>query len=75
MPASLIEDRLGIACVFSDGSMARFELDDLPCPELTRDLLVGLVELIHPHGTVNAAGSVWHYVQSIRHLARYLAAH
>ncbi|MBF6302939.1 hypothetical protein IU459_36305 [Nocardia amamiensis] len=74
MPATLIEDRLGIACVFSDGSTARFALDDLPCPELTRDLLVGLVELIHPHGTVNAAGSVLHYVQSIRHLARYLAA-
>ena len=31
-----------------------------------RDLLVGLVELIHPHGTVNAAGSVQHYVQILR---------
>jgi hypothetical protein len=55
MPATVIDDPLGIECVFSDGSAARFDLDSLPCPELARDLLVGLVELIHPHGTVDAA--------------------
>ncbi len=74
MPATLTEDRLGIVCVFSDGSTTRFDLDGLACPELTRDLLAGLVELIHPHGTVDAAGSVNHYVQSIRDMARKLAA-
>jgi hypothetical protein len=73
MPATVIDDPLGIACVFSDGSVARFDLDGLPCPELARDLLVGLVELIHPHGTVDAAGSVNHYTQSIRHMTRTLA--
>ena len=41
MPATLLEDPLGIECVFSDGSAARFELDGLPCPELARDLLGG----------------------------------
>lgn len=74
MPASLVEEPLGIACVFSDGSAGRFDLDGLPCPELVRDLLVGLVELIHPHGSVDAAGSVGHYVQSIRDMTRKLAA-
>jgi len=73
MPAALLEDLLGIGCVFSDGSTAEFHLADLPCPELARDLLVGLVELIHPHGTVDAAGSVNHYVQSIRDMTRKLA--
>jgi hypothetical protein len=73
MPAALIEDPLGIACVFSDGSTAEFSLDGLPCPELARDLLVGLVELIHPHGAVNSAGSVNHYAQSIRDMTRRLA--
>lgn len=73
MPAALLEDPLGIGCVFSDGSTAEFWLADLPCPELARDLLVGLVELIHPHGTVDAAGSVNHYVQSIRDMTRKLA--
>jgi hypothetical protein len=74
MPATLTEDPPGIACVFSDGSTARFELDGLPCPELARDLLAGLAELIRPHGTVDAAGSMGHYVQSVRDMTRKLAA-
>ncbi|WP_284762921.1 hypothetical protein [Arthrobacter sp. efr-133-R2A-63] len=74
MPATVTGDPLGIECVFSDGSTARFDLDRLPCPLLARDLAVGLVELIHPHGSVDAAGSLTHYAQSIRHLARTLAA-
>jgi hypothetical protein len=74
MPATVTDDPLAISCVFSDGSTARFQLDDLPCRQVVRDLLIGLVELIHPHGTVNAAGSVLHYEQSIRHLARHLDA-
>lgn len=73
MPAAVTDDPLGIECVFSDGSTARFDLVGLPCPELTRDLVAGLVELIHPHGTIDAAGSVTHYAQSIRHLTRTLA--
>lgn len=73
MPATLTDDPLGVACVFSDGSTADFDLSGLPCTELARDLLVGLVELIHPHGTLDAAGSVGHYVQSLRAVTRYLA--
>ena len=74
MPVLLSEDPLGLACTFSDGSTARFDLDGLPCPRLARDLLVGLVELIHPHGTLDAAGSVNSYVQSVRAMTRTLAA-
>jgi hypothetical protein len=74
MPATVTDDPLGIECVFSDGSTARFDLDDLPCPQLARDLVAGLMELVHPHGTVDAAGSVNHYTQSLRHLTRTLAA-
>lgn len=73
MPAEVVEEPLGIACVFSDGTAAQVDLDGLPCPELARDLLVGLVELIHPHGAVDTAGSVNHYVASIRDMARKLA--
>lgn len=73
MPATVTEDPLGIACVFSDGSRAEFCLDGLPCPDLVRDLLLGLVELIHPHGSVDAAGSVNHFVLAIRNMARTLA--
>ncbi len=74
MPAIVTGAPLGIACVFSDGSTARFGLDGLPCPALACDLLTGLADLIHPHGAVDAAGSVNHYVQSIRDMTRKLAA-
>ncbi len=74
MPAEITRDPLSIACVFSDGTSARFSLDGLPCPELARDLLAGLADLVHPHGTVDSAGSVGHYAQSVRHMTRHLAA-
>ena len=73
MPATLLAAPPGISCVFSDGTAVRFDLDGLPCPDLVGDLLTGLAELIHPHGTVDAAGSAGHYVQSIRDMARKLA--
>src|SRR5260370_9189486 len=73
MPGTLLDDPPGISCVFSDGTTARFDLSGLPCPDLVGDLLAGLAELIHPHGTVDAAGSAGHYVQSIRDMARKLA--
>jgi len=62
MPATMRQDPLGIWCVFSDGTTAEFSLAGLPCPDLASDLLAGLAELIHPHGSVDAAGSVNHFV-------------
>lgn len=73
MPATVLHDPPRISCLFSDGSTAQFDLDGLPCPGLVDDLLAGLADLIHPHGTVDAAGSVNHYVQAIRDMARKLA--
>ena len=73
MPATVRDDPPGIWCVFSDGSTAEFGLDGLPNPRLARDLAVGLVELVHPHGTVDTAGSVDHYVRSLRRMVRVLA--
>ena len=72
MPATLLAAPPGISCVFSDGTAVRFDLDGLPCPDLVGDLLTGLAELVRPHGTVDAAGSAGHYVQSIRDMARKL---
>ncbi|MFE2846508.1 hypothetical protein ACFXKS_23665 [Streptomyces scopuliridis] len=74
MPAMLIDEPLGIACVFSNGRRAEFSLDGLLNPRLARDLVCGLAELVHPHGTVDAAGSVMHYVSSSRHMVRTLAS-
>ncbi|WP_246204503.1 hypothetical protein [Streptomyces tailanensis] len=60
--------------MFSDGSTAEFRLEGLPCPQLVSDLLTGLVELIHPHGSLDAANSVDLCLPPIRNLAQGLAA-
>ncbi|MEU8928093.1 hypothetical protein AB0D10_45590 [Kitasatospora sp. NPDC048545] len=75
MPTMLIDEPLGITCVFSDGSRAEYSLDGLPNPRLARDLATGLVELIHPHGTADSAGTVTFYVQALRSMVRTLAEH
>jgi hypothetical protein len=75
MPATVIEAPLGISCVFSDGRTAEFHLDGSPCRELVRDLLFGLVELIHPHGSIDSAHSVDNALPAIRQLAGHLADH
>ena len=74
MPATLIEDPLGIRCVFSDGTTAELLVDGLPCPELARDLLAGLVELVYPHGPLDAARSVAAYLTALRKMVTTLAA-
>jgi hypothetical protein len=74
MPATVQTDPPGIWCMFSDGSTARFDLDGLPCPGLAADLLTGLAELIHPHGRIDAEGTVSGYILAFREMARGLAA-
>lgn len=73
MPATLTDAGTGISCVFSDASTAEFSLD-APGAPLGRDLLVGLVELVHPHGTVDQASTVAIYVKAIRNMVDWLAA-
>lgn len=72
MPTTVTEDPLQIACVFSDGSRAVFAFDALANRLLARDLLTGLVELIHPHGAVDAAGSVQQYALALRNMVTIL---
>jgi hypothetical protein len=73
MAAMVADDPLGIRCVFSDGSRADFDLAGLPNPGLARDLAVGLVELIHPHGSVDAARTVEVYLLALRRMVGGLA--
>jgi hypothetical protein len=73
MPATLQDDPPGIWCMFSDGGTAQYDLGGLPCPGLVMDLLAGMADLIHPHGTVDAAGSAGQYVQAFRQMARRLS--
>src|SRR5579859_3039529 len=73
MPAVVVEGALSSRCVCGEGSSAGFSLDRLPSPRLARDLAAGLAELVHPHGSVDTAGSVDHYVRSLRTMVRALA--
>jgi len=73
MPTTVLDDPLRLACVFSDGSRAAFDLTGLPNPRLVRDLATGLVELIHPHGSVDTAGTVDQYVRGLHRMVRTLA--
>ena len=58
MPGVLLADPLGIACEFSDGRRGRWLLGGAGDPALVADLLAGLAGQVHPHGTVNAPGTV-----------------
>ncbi|MGH9062486.1 MAG: hypothetical protein ACRD0L_00625 [Acidimicrobiales bacterium] len=73
MPATLRGAPLGISCTFSDGSRAELSLGDGGCPPLGRDLLVGLAELVHPHGSVDAASTIGQYLRAARHMVATLA--
>jgi hypothetical protein len=73
MPAAVLSDPLGIGCVFSDGRRSKTVLADVANPELARDLLLGLAGMVHPHGSVDAAGTIRHYVRALRTLVRTLA--
>ncbi|MCX4097921.1 hypothetical protein [Nocardia sp. alder85J] len=73
MPASVTGEPLGLHCVFSDGSTAEFDLAGLPNPTLACDLAVSLVELIHPHGSVDTANTVDAYAGALRTMVRRLA--
>ena len=73
MPAEVLDDPLGISCVFSDGRWATVTPGGLASEQLARDLLTGLAELVHPHGTVDSAGSIRHYVSALRVMDAALA--
>src|SRR5712691_9477517 len=73
MPARLLDDPMGIACVFSDGRRCSRTPGETANQQLARDLLSGLADLVHPHGTVDAEGTLGGYLTAARHLARALA--
>ena len=73
MPTMLVEEPLGITCVFSDGQRADHCLDDLPNLRLARDLATGLVNLIHPHGSTDSPGTLTFYIRALKSMVQTLA--
>ncbi len=74
MPAELLTDPLGIACEFGDGRSGRWLLGGAGDPALVADLLAGLAGKVHPHGKLNAPGTVDAYVTGLRDIAVFMAA-
>jgi hypothetical protein len=74
MPAELLAGPPGIACVFSDGRRKRWLLGGAGEPALVADLLAGLAGKVHPHGTVDAPGTVDAYLIGLRDIAVFMAA-
>ena len=72
MPAELLNDPPGIACEFSDGRQKRWLSDGAGDPALVADLLAGLAGQVHPHGTVNAPGTVDSYLIGLRDIAVFM---
>jgi hypothetical protein len=75
VPTMVVPNPLGITCVFSDGSKAEFDLAGVPNPQLARDLAAGLVELIHPHGSVDAERTVAAYLLALRRMVDRFTKH
>ena len=73
MPAELLTDPPGIACEFSDGRQKRWLSDGTGDPALVADLLTGLAQKVHPHGMVNAPGTVDAYLIGLRDIAVFMA--
>lgn len=72
MPARVIDDALVVEFVFSDATRFTLNLAGLPCPRLVADLATGLAGLAHPHGEVDAAGTVQEYRKAMVQLIRFL---
>ncbi|WP_328300037.1 hypothetical protein OG389_21165 [Streptomyces sp. NBC_00435] len=82
MPAVVTEDPLGIAAEFSDGTTCVLKVDAVRAgnrrvvsknPALARELLLGLADLVHPHGDINADRTLRGYLTGIRNLTNGLA--
>jgi hypothetical protein len=74
MPAELLTDPPGIACEFSDGRQKRWLSGGAGDPALVADLLTGLAGRVHPHGTVNAPGTVNAYLIGLRDITVFMTA-
>lgn len=79
MPGTVLEGRLGVRAVFSDGSSAT-ALVNRPAqrattrnPALALQMLQGLADLVHPHGDVDRGTTLNGYVSAIRKFTNDLA--
>jgi hypothetical protein len=75
MPGSVIDEPLGVSCVFMNGQRAECFLNEDRLPHLAAQLVRALADLVKPHGDLDSANSVRGYLVSIRYFLRALDEH
>ncbi|MFI1584677.1 hypothetical protein [Embleya sp. NPDC020630] len=75
MPAQILEDPLRLSCTFSRGTSSVLRVEDALNPELTRELMTGLVYLMYPHGKGDSHRTAAGYKGTIDWFVRTLAEH
>ncbi|MBF6216358.1 hypothetical protein IU469_30890 [Nocardia puris] len=74
MPATLIEQPLGIEFVSTARrTRATVHIGPTCNPELARELVIGLIGLVHPHGLIDEIKTFPQYVTAIRRFTAELA--
>jgi hypothetical protein len=74
MPAEVIKEPLGIACIFPNGTSTRRFVGAKDCPQLAGDLVAGLAGLVHPHGRIGSRSAIDRAMIAIRRLTATLNA-
>lgn len=75
MPAEVVQEPLGLDCVFTNGQRCRIVVPPGYWNKtLARDLVTALVELIHPRGGVDAAATVKKHMYSLAGLVAWFDA-
>jgi hypothetical protein len=74
MPATLIEEPLGIEFVSTARrTRATVHIGPTCNPELAREMVIGLVTMVHPHGPIDELKTFKQYVTAIRRFTAELA--
>jgi hypothetical protein len=74
MPAELIDDPLGITFVSTARRCTASVYIGTTCnPQLAREMLIGLSNLVHPHGPIDELKTFQQYVTAIRRFVAELA--
>jgi hypothetical protein len=74
MPAQLISEPLGVEFVSTARlTTATVYIGDTCNPRLAREMLIGLTNLVHPHGPIDELKTFQQYVTAIRRFVAELA--
>lgn len=73
MPATIVDEPLGVHFIFVDGTDWTVRLAGLPNPQLARDLAVGLAANAHPHGGIKKRATANGYGIAARRMVHALS--